>query len=398
MGGVGDDIIEQVRPHIADALTTFGFPGADPYRAVEAIAEAAEEEGYSDRDCWRLRDLLHEFIELALRRALDPCSLGRPEPDRKALFAPDKLGGLLIERPPAEERPPASGRPFSSSQPQVDLFDEPTREDRALIDQLIATTRLYDSRKALLELFAFTIRLRAFAPFNAMILHIQRPGLTHAATARDWHDRFGRVPVRGARPLLVLRTMGPVDFVFDVLDTEGPALPVDAFKFPTLGALTDQEFAEHMKTVARENVELAPLDVGDTQAGYIRRTARSSDPKRKHRYELGYNKNHPAPTRLVTVAHELGHLYLGHLGEDHARRVSDRHGVPKNLREVEAESAAYLVAMRNGLNPRSESYLSTYQGAFGAIDVFAITRAANAVETAMGVSAQKLWNDKAKTR
>ena len=291
----------------------------------------------------------------------------------------------------------SSPRPSAKAQ-QLDLFDKPSREDRALIDQLIAATRLYDSRAALQELFAFTIRLRAFAPFNAMILHIQRPGLTHAATAHDWHRRFGRVPVRGARPLLVLRTMGPVDFVFDILDTEGRELPVDAFEFPTLGALTDQEFAEHMKTVARENIDLAPLDVGDTQAGYIRMAARSGDPKRKHRYELGYNKNHPAPTRFVTVAHELGHLYLGHLGEDRARRVPERHGLPKDLKEVEAESAAYLVAMRNGLKPRSESYLSSYKGAFSALDVFAINRAANAVETAMGVSAQKLWNDKAKGR
>ncbi|MGO9357789.1 MAG: ImmA/IrrE family metallo-endopeptidase [Xanthobacteraceae bacterium] len=403
--GQGEDVtVEQARPQLADALTTFGFPGADPYRAVEAIVEAAEEAGLSDRDCWRLRDLLNAFIELAIRRGLDPCTLGRPEPDPKALFAPERLGGLFIEGPPADDRPPprqeplASGRRSVKEPPQLDLFDEPTRDDRALIDQLIAATRLYDSRQALLELFAFTIRLRAFAPFNAMILHIQRPGLTHAATARDWHGRFGRVPVRGARPLLVLRTMGPVDFVFDILDTEGRELPVDAFQFPTLGALTDQEFAEHMKTVAKENVDLVPLDVGDTQAGYIRVAARSGNAKRKHRYQLGYNKNHPAPTRFVTVAHELGHLYLGHLGEDRARRVADRHGVPKDLREVEAESVAYLVAMRNGLQPRSESYLSGYQGAFSALDVFAITRAANAVETAMGVSAQKLWNDKGKGR
>jgi hypothetical protein len=213
-GRGGDDIIEQARSLLADALTTFGFPGADPYRAVEAIAEAAEEAGFSDRDCWRLRDLLHEFIDLAMRRALDPCSLGRPEPDSRALFAPDRLGALFIERP------------LIDIPPQLDLVDEPAREDRALIDQLIAATRLYDSRNALRELFAFTIRLRAFAPFNAMILHIQRPGLTHAATARDWHRRFGRVPARGARPLLVLRTMGPVDFVFDILDTEAaPFLP-----------------------------------------------------------------------------------------------------------------------------------------------------------------------------
>jgi hypothetical protein len=38
--------------------------------------------------------------------------------------------------------------------------------------------------------------------------------MTHAATARDWFERFGRKPKRHARPLLILRAMGPVDFVF----------------------------------------------------------------------------------------------------------------------------------------------------------------------------------------
>lgn len=382
MAGVDVMLVEQARPHLADALATFGRPGLDPWRVVEEIAEAAEAAGFSDRDCWRLRDWLGEFIDLALRRALDPCSIGRPETDPRALFRSDRLGGLFVERTAV------------AAQPQIELSVEVALEDRALIDQLIAATRLYDTREAVEELMAFAIRLRAFAPFNAMILHIQRPGLTHAATARDWYRRFGRVPVRGARPLLVLRTMGPVDFVFDILDTEGGALPVDAFKFPTLGDLTDAQFAEHMKLVAKENIALAPLDIGDKKAGWICLKARSADPKRKHLYELGYNKNHPAPTRFVTVAHELGHLYLGHLGEDRARRVSDRHDLPKDREEVEAETAAYLVAMRNGLKPRSESYLSSYKGAFAALDVFAITRAANAVETAMGVSAQKLWNNR----
>jgi len=387
MAGVDDTLAEQARPHLADALATFGFPGTDPWRVVEEIAEAAEAAGFPDRDCWRLRDWLHEFIDLAQRRALDPCSLGRPEPNRRSLFAPDRLGALFAERSP--------------TQAQLDLFATPTDpadEDRALIDQLIAATRLYDSSEAVQELFAFTIRLRAFAPFNAMILHIQKPGLTHAATARDWRSRFGRVPVRGARPLLVLRTMGPVDFVFDILDTEGRALPVDAFSFPTLGNMTDGQFDDHMRTVARENIDLARLDSGNAQAGWIRLAGRAADPKQKNRYQLGYNKNHPAPTRFVTVAHELGHLYFGHLGEDRARRVSDRRDVPKDRREVEAEMAAYLVAKRNGLEPRSESYLAGYKGAIANLDLFAVTRAANAVETAMGVSAQKLWNAKAKGR
>ena len=96
----------------------------------------------------------------------------------------------------------------------------------------------------------------------------------------------------------------------------------------------------------------------------------------------------------MTVAHELAHLYLGHMGTDRGRRVPDHGYTDQALREVEAECTAYLVARRNGVKPRSESYLAEYQGAFEHFDLYAITRAANAVETAMGISAQKLWQAK----
>lgn len=272
---------------------------------------------------------------------------------------------------------------------------EERQPERALIDQLIAATKLYDSSDAIGELLAFTIRLREFAPFNAMLLHIQKPGLTHAASAHDWWHRFGRVPKKGARPLLVLRMKGPVDFVFDVQDTEGKDLPVDAFSFPTFGNLSDNRFAEFMRAVAKEKIDLVPLDAGDGQAGWIRLLARAKNDKGKNVYQLAYNRNHAAPTRFVTVAHELAHLYLGHLGADNGRRVPDRRDTPHALMEVEAEMAAYLVAMRNGLTPRSESYLSNYKGAFEDLNLYAVTRTANAVETTMSLSAQKLWNEKA---
>ena len=267
--------------------------------------------------------------------------------------------------------------------------------ERSLLEQLIAATKLYDSGEAIKELFAFTIRLREFAPFNAMLLHIQKPGLTHAATAQDWHKRFGRVPKKGARPLLILRTKGPVDFVFDILDTEGRDVPVDAFAFPTFGNLTDNRFTEFMQSVKKERIDVVVLDAGDGQAGWIRLLAASKAKTGKNLYQLAYNRNHDAATRFVTVAHELAHLYLGHLGLDAGRRVPDRRDTPHALMEVEAEMAAYLVAMRNGLKPRSESYLANYKGAFEDLNLYAVTRAANAVETAMGISAQKLWNEKA---
>ena len=266
--------------------------------------------------------------------------------------------------------------------------------ERALIEQLIAATRLYDSSEAIQELFDFTVRLREFAPFNAMLLHIQKPGLTHAATARDWWNRFCRKPKTGARPLLILRVMGPVDFVFDIQDTEGKELPEGAFAFPTLGNLTKERFVRFMSAIARERIEVVKLDAGDGRAGWIRLIEESTTRRGKNRYELAYNRNHLVPTRFVTVAHELAHLYLGHLGIDSGRRVPDRRWTYHALKEVEAEMTAYLVAKRNGLEPRSESYLANYQGAFRELDLYAVTRAANAVETAMGISAQKLWNDK----
>ncbi|MFD1511026.1 ImmA/IrrE family metallo-endopeptidase [Lacimonas salitolerans] len=281
---------------------------------------------------------------------------------------------------------------------QPDLFEvQPLTQDateRALIDQLIAATKLYNSGEAIKELFAFTIRLREFAPFNAMLLHIQKPGLTHAATAQDWHKRFGRVPIVGARPLLILRTKGPVDFVFDILDTEGRAVPVDAFAFPTFGNLTDNRFGEFARAIRKERIDIVTLDAGDGRAGWIKLLAASQAKKGKNLYQLAYNKNHDAPTRFVTVAHELAHLYLGHLGADKGRRVPDRRNVSHALMEVEAEMVAYLVAMRNGLKPRSESYLANYKGAFEDLNLYAVTRAANAVETVMGIAAQKLWNEK----
>jgi hypothetical protein len=106
---------------------------------------------------------------------------------------------------------------------QQDLFN--TEAVRSLLDQLLTDSRLYTQSKDYKELLDFVVRLRNFAPFNAMLLQVQKPGLSYAASARDWRERFGRIPKPGARPLLILWPFGPVALVYDVLDTEGAALP-----------------------------------------------------------------------------------------------------------------------------------------------------------------------------
>ena len=270
------------------------------------------------------------------------------------------------------------------------------REDISRLEKLIAETKLYNTAAAVEDLFEFAIKFRAFAPYNAMLLHIQKPGLTNAATAADWSRMFGRYPKQAARPLVILRTMGPVDFVFDQQDTYGRDLPESAFTFATLGELTEGEFEKIKMAVAKEKIEIIEGDLGDACAGYIRPGVRSVDGKSKNEYSLVYNKNHDAPTRCVTIAHELAHLFHGHLGSDDARRVKDRSDIENNVMEVEAEATAYLVARRNGLKPKSEKYLSTYKDALSKLNVYDVMRAAHQVEIAMGIPARKLWKHKEK--
>jgi hypothetical protein len=54
------------------------------------------------------------------------------------------------------------------------------------------------------DLLDFVVRLRNFARFNAMLLQVQKPGPTYAASAVGWLARFDRKPKDGARPLLIL--------------------------------------------------------------------------------------------------------------------------------------------------------------------------------------------------
>ena len=60
--------------------------------------------------------------------------------------------------------------------------------------------------------------------------------------------------------------MGPVDFVFDVLDTEGRELPDQAFTFPTLGNISQERFNTIAACVTKSGIEWKQLNAGDAQA------------------------------------------------------------------------------------------------------------------------------------
>ncbi len=269
---------------------------------------------------------------------------------------------------------------------QASLFD--AEEARALIDQLLDDSRLYTSTQSYMELLKFTSKLRNFAPFNAMLLHLQKPGLSYAASAYDWRHRFGRTPKEKARPLMILWPFGPVAFVYDVLDTEGAELPADVSAFWARGEITASRLKSFADRLLKRNIIVEYFDGGDNSAGDIRASGVAEASAPKLSYKIMVNEKHPPATQLVTLAHELAHLFLGHLGKDGDLKIESRTRVPHDQAELEAESVAYLVASRAGIQSKSETYLSHFvqnHEAVGAIDLYNVMKAAGQIETILGL-------------
>jgi hypothetical protein len=265
---------------------------------------------------------------------------------------------------------------------------------RSLLADLLESSKLYHTTEDYQALLAFVSKLRNFAPFNAMLLHIQKPGLAYAASAYDWATRFGRSIKEDARPLLILWPFGPVALVYDLQDTDGPPLPEDvAETFHATGPMTEGLINKYMARLASKGIYAKHMDSGDAHAGFIKLKP-SDDQKLKPDYQLRINRNHSLATQFVTLAHELAHLYLGHLGADAYLKVTDRSRLKHSATELEAESVAYLVSHRRGISAKSQSYLAGYVSAgtsLADLDLYHLTKAAGQIEDVLGIAAHTLF-------
>ncbi|QBY56182.1 hypothetical protein [Cupriavidus oxalaticus] len=270
------------------------------------------------------------------------------------------------------------------------LLPDDTASARSLLDQLVADSLLYRCGEEYKKLLTFVIRLRNFAPFNAMLLQVQKPGLMYAASAFDWHTRFQRRPKPDARPLLILWPFAPVALVYDVQDTTGNPLPDGVNVFSATGVMTSSRIAEFAHLLNKRSILVHWFDGGDGNAGYITSIKSPIAPDFVGQYRLGLNRNHTHAVTFATIAHEMAHLCLGHLGKDNKLKIPARRLLTLKERELEAESVAYIVCNRNGVTPNSERYLSAYlknESDAQNMDTYQIMRAAGQVEALLALTA-----------
>ena len=96
-------------------------------------------------------------------------------------------------------------------------------------------------------------------------------------------------------------------------------------------------------------------------------------------YLIHLNKTHSLEEKYSSLAHELGHIFCGHLGIDRYAWWTEREDLNINAEEIEAGSVAYLVCRRKGLRACSEKYLSNHVGANQEIPTFSLNAVLQAV-------------------
>ena len=199
--------------------------------------------------------------------------------------------------------------------------------------------------------------------FNALLAVLQMPHATMLCSAADWERKWWRRVKPEERPLVLLFPFGPVEFVFDVSQTEATdrsrPLPLDATPFAMDGWSDAREVVARLISSAEEiGVKVVTARQGANLAGKIGRvdgsdTMRlppkmgSDEPRRVSvRWIVALNLSHSPTEQLATLAHELGHLFCGHVGADQGDGWPSRDVREHMTRELEAESVAHLVFKR----------------------------------------------------
>lgn len=255
-------------------------------------------------------------------------------------------------------------------------------EVKSSLDTLWNRVAQYRNSTQFYEMMRACASFRDFAPYNAMLIQMQRPGARCVQTERQWKEKYGRNVKPNARPIIILVPFGPVEFVFDIGDTVANDMfmetdesildkiaepyktkkPIDRNTLNTLitnlnfhGIAFDYEFVggagyaakielrddlQHIKVPLNKNLKISL----------------------KARYLLSVRKDAGDGECFASICHELGHLFCHHLAMPRGWKEKQWQVrcIGQKLEEFEAESASWLICERLGIGNPSEMYLSSY--------------------------------------
>lgn len=251
---------------------------------------------------------------------------------------------------------------------------EREEEFRSNVDELQFLIDQYRNSDRFKQMLDFVGKFRYLAPYNAMLVEMQLPGAKLVLTGKRWRD-YGRKIKPNAQQLITLLPFGPIQCMFDISGTE----PIEGVK-----AKDESELMEEWDTCLKKvegdikpealkqlinNLPAYGIYYDDsflaanTYGGYLMPYKHAIKVqigdeliKTTSRFIISVNHKQSDTEKFHTICHELGHLLCRHLYYDERAR----RWLEKKEEEFEAETIAWLVCKRMGINNPSEQYLATY--------------------------------------
>jgi len=234
------------------------------------------------------------------------------------------------------------------------MFDSTKKGDELkALDELFDKVKTFNHSAEYKDLLDFIVKFKNLSPFNAFLIRTQNSGVKVVMNAKKWKKQYKRSVKPYARPLVILVPFGPVDFVYDIADTDGPPVPrqlVDPFM--TTGTVGVGLYETVIKNLIKHGFTIDEYVGHKSLAGFVQSETGS--------YRIMLNKTWDINVKLSTLFHELGHLFAGHVGATQDCWWKPRLGLDIHQREFEAESISFLVCKRIGLETTSDEYLSNY--------------------------------------
>ena len=261
------------------------------------------------------------------------------------------------------------------------LMDDEVEKTSGLkgIDELFQSVRAFATSERFGELLRFTAHFKQYAPYNAMLIYIQRPGARYVLPPR-WWGRYNRVVIHDRRPIVILQPFSPVTYVYDVEDTM--VIPGRPDKFPPelakpydgdperkVDESTFQDLIRHLKywgvlyeTMRTGEDFSGKLEVGRSDDPNLIFPAKGKCPERwRPVYTIRVCESSSHSVQFSAILHELGHLFCRHLRSCYDRDWQGGvRAISLAAQEFEAKTVSWLVCRRLGVDNPSYQYLAHY--------------------------------------
>jgi len=231
------------------------------------------------------------------------------------------------------------------------------------LEKKIEQVQSSEEFKELLETFS---KFHDYSFHNTILIQMQCPGATHVAGYKQWQKKFNRHVKKGEKGIAILAPRSfkkkvveevekngktieeekekeimyfrPV-YVFDVSQTEGEPLPsIDLEVEDVKGEL--REILERYARTKELSIEYKDLPKGREGSVNLDKI-------------ITVNDNFNNTKKASVLAHEIAHSQL-HFDKE-SRELE------KEIRELEAESVAFVVMQHFNVDIQSEKYLALYK-------------------------------------